>query len=90
MYRPATTQELIRGYIETSGSATGPELADHLGITRQAISLHLHKLIAEGVLFKTGSTRAARYFPGSAAPKSLRIKRWLIHFFPTTYRVESR
>jgi anti-sigma regulatory factor (Ser/Thr protein kinase) len=75
---PDSTRAAIRAYIERRQSASGPELADHLGISRQAVSLQLRKLIAEGQVFKTGSTRAARYFPGDAAPESRRIKRDLV------------
>jgi len=75
MRRTDSTRETIRLFIENKGSATGPELAQHLGITRQAVSLHLRQLIAAGDVFKTGSTRAARYFSSSAAPKARRIKR---------------
>ena len=60
-----TRQKLIE-YIEQKGIATGPELARHLGVTRQAVSLHLRQLINEGEVVKTGSTKAARYFPGTA------------------------
>jgi len=35
----------------------------------------LRQLIAAGEIFKTGSTRAARYFPGDAAAATQRIKR---------------
>ena len=77
MHRADTTRGTIRRLIEKKGSASGPELAKHLGITRQAVSLHLRELIAGGVVFKTGSTRAARYFPASAAPEARRVKRHL-------------
>jgi anti-sigma regulatory factor (Ser/Thr protein kinase) len=69
------TRKAIREYVEEQGSATGPELAVHLGITPQAVSLHIREMIAAGDIFKTGSTRAARYFPGAAAPAARRIKR---------------
>jgi anti-sigma regulatory factor (Ser/Thr protein kinase) len=65
-------------FIEKNGSATGPELAAKFGISRQAVSLHLRQLIADGHVFKTGSTRAARYFPAEAAPEKRRIKRTLV------------
>jgi hypothetical protein len=42
------------------------ELADHPGLTRQAIDLHLRRLIDSGEIIKTGPTRGARYFPASA------------------------
>ncbi len=72
---PDSTYDASLKYIEKHRSATGPELAEHLGISRQAVSLHLRKLIAAGKIFKTGSTRAARYFPAGAAPPSRRVKR---------------
>ena len=68
-------REMIREFIANNGSATGPELADYLGVTRQAVSLHLRQLIAAGEIFKTGSTRGARYFPAEAAPPARHIKR---------------
>ena len=70
--------DAIRLFIERYGSATGPELAEHLGVSRQAVSLHLRQLVAAGDVFKTGSTRAARYFPGDAAPEKRLIKRTLV------------
>lgn len=72
-----STRKAIREYVEEQGSATGPELASHLRITPQAVSLHIRKMIATGEIFKTGSTRAARYFPAAAAPAPRRIKRRL-------------
>ncbi len=68
-------RKLIREFIIRNGSATGPELANYLGVTRQAVSLHLRQLIAAGEIFKTGSTRAARYFPAEAAPPARRFKK---------------
>ena len=70
-----STRDAIRRFIEKKGSVTGPELAEHVGISRQAVSLHLRQLIAEGTVFKTGSTRAARYLPGDAAPDERIIRR---------------
>jgi anti-sigma regulatory factor (Ser/Thr protein kinase) len=73
---PSTRQRICQ-FVEEHGSATGPELAEYLGITRQAVSLHLRRLIADGEIFKTGSTRAARYFPKGAAVEQRRFKREL-------------
>jgi len=78
MARPDSTRDAIRQYIEENGSATGPDLAAYLGITRQAVSLHLRRLIAAGEIVKTGSTRAARYFPRDAAVAARRFKRDLV------------
>ena len=75
MPRDRSTRDAIRDYIAGNGSATSPELADHLGITRQAVSLHVRELLADGEIFKTGSTRAARYFPRDAAAPERRLQR---------------
>ena len=75
MDKRLSTRETILGLIEEKGSATGPELAAWLGVTRQAVNPHLRELIATGKIFKTGSTRAARYFPPGAAPAGLQFKR---------------
>jgi len=72
-----STQEAILQFITQNGSATGPELAINLGITRQAVSPHLRKLMAAEKIYKTGSTRAARYFSADTAPAAQRIKRIL-------------
>ena len=75
MTRALSTRDAIRKFIEERGSATNRELAEHLGITRQAVSLHLRRLLADAEITKTGSTRAARYFPLEAAPAARRTKR---------------
>ena len=50
-------------------------MAEYLGITRQAVSLHLRQLLVNAEIFKTGSTRGARYFPRESAAAERRIKR---------------
>lgn len=77
MPKTGSTRDAIREYIEEKGSATGPELAEYLGITRQAVSLHLRRLVANAEIIKTGSTRAARYLPGDAALEERHVKRSL-------------
>ena len=77
MPQTVSTRNAILKYIEENGSATSPELAEYLGITRQAIILHLRQLLASADIFKTGSTRAARYFPRKAAIVNRRVKRAL-------------
>jgi len=64
-----STRDAILAYLDRRGSATSTDLADHLGLTRQAINLHLRRLIDSGEIVKTGSTRGAKYFPASAAPE---------------------
>jgi anti-sigma regulatory factor (Ser/Thr protein kinase) len=78
MPKANSTRDVIRRYIEDKGSATGPELAEYLGITRQAVSLHLRQLVGSAEIFKTGSTRAARYFPHDAAVAARPVKRDLV------------
>ena len=77
MAKPLSTRGAILRFIVQKGSVTGPELAGNLGITRQAVALHLRELIASGKIFKTGSTRAAQYFPTDAAPAAKSIRRTL-------------
>ena len=77
MKTPESTRDAICRLVEQRGSVTGPELADELGISRQAVSLHLRRLITEGAVFKIGSTRAARYLPGDAAPVGRSFRRKL-------------
>jgi anti-sigma regulatory factor (Ser/Thr protein kinase) len=70
-----TTRQAILDYIKNNGSATGPELADFLNVTRQAVNPHLRRLLADSKIVKTGSTRAARYFPYESAPPARTLKR---------------
>lgn len=70
--------EKIQRHIESVGWATGPDLARMLGISRQAVSAHLRKLISEGKVHKTGSTRAARYFPVGKDTELRRMRRELV------------
>lgn len=65
---PTSTRDAILDYLDGNGSATSTELAEHLNLTRQAVHLHLRRLVDCGEIVKTGSTRSARYFPASAAP----------------------
>lgn len=67
------TREIIQQHIVDNGSATTTELAHRLDITRQAVNAHLGILIRAGKIFKTGSTRAARYFPAELAPQAQKI-----------------
>jgi len=77
MKKTESTHDAILRLVEQRGTVTGPELADELGISRQAVSLQLRRLIAEGAIFKTGSTRAAKYLPGDAAPVGRSLQRKL-------------
>ena len=65
------TIEKIKKYITKNNSATGSEIANHLGLTRQAVNKHLKVLIENGDVQKTGKTKGAVYFhPGTKLDKS--------------------
>jgi len=73
-------------YIENHGSTGSRELSAHFGISRQALNLHLRRLIDDGKLFRTGSTRNARYHLSVTAE----IKRDFFSDFQVTGLDESR
>jgi anti-sigma regulatory factor (Ser/Thr protein kinase) len=56
------TIEKIKNYFIENKSASGIEIANHLGITRQAVNKHLKLLIQRGEVQKTGNTKAAIYY----------------------------
>jgi anti-sigma regulatory factor (Ser/Thr protein kinase) len=62
-------------YLKEQGSATGPELADSLGVTRQAVNQHIQHLLSQRAIAKTGSTRAARYYLPEDVPEGRRLER---------------
>jgi anti-sigma regulatory factor (Ser/Thr protein kinase) len=57
--------------------ATGGQLRVHLGITRQALSVHLRGLVEAGEVVRLGTTRGARYALASRAPAALTVSRAL-------------
>jgi len=69
-------RENILHYLHSHDWATGRELREHLGISRQALHRHLQLLIRTGDVVKAGSTRAARYGLASrAAPPAVVARR---------------
>jgi anti-sigma regulatory factor (Ser/Thr protein kinase) len=58
-------------------SATGGELAAHLRLSRQALSLHLRSLLADHKIVKSGSTRGASYMLASRAAQPITLTRSL-------------
>ncbi len=62
------SKQKILAYLSGRESATGKELREHLGISRQALNVHLRGLIASGDVIKSGSTRGARYGQPSRGP----------------------
>jgi anti-sigma regulatory factor (Ser/Thr protein kinase) len=61
-------KQRLRAYLSRRQSATGRELREHLGISRQALNVHLRALIESEEVIKAGSTRGARYFLSSRGP----------------------
>jgi anti-sigma regulatory factor (Ser/Thr protein kinase)/biotin operon repressor len=70
----------ILAFLARRREATGRELRTHLGITRQALNLHVRALIREGKVLKSGATRGARYtlagkrVPSAAQTRVLRLR----------------
>lgn len=56
------TSDKIIKFIESRGRVTGRDIADHLGITRQALFKQFSKLIAEGKISKIGKPPKVFYF----------------------------
>lgn len=70
-------KEKILDRLTSQSTLTGKQLSEYLGISRQALNVHLKELIAVGEVIKTGSTRNARYYPGDAALASATFSRQL-------------
>lgn len=58
----------IRAYLRSHASAAGRELREHLGISRQALNVHIREMVAAGAVVKAGTTRGARYYAAARAP----------------------
>lgn len=67
----------ILAYLGRHASATGGELRAQLGVSRQALSVHLRNLIAAGKIVRSGTTRGARYWLAGRAPAPTIITRTL-------------
>ena len=69
------TRQKIVLYLQENGPSSGAAIAETLTITRQAVNKHIKKLVLEGRVQKTGSTKRALYFlteekaPEKQAPK---------------------
>lgn len=51
----------ILAYLAKRRSTPGRAVREHLGITRQALNVHMRELIRSGKVLKSGSTRGAHY-----------------------------
>jgi hypothetical protein len=67
----------ILAYLGRRPSAAGGELRAHVGLSRQALSLHLRSLIRAGTVVRSGTTRSARYWLASRAPATAVVTRAL-------------
>lgn len=56
-----TSDEIIK-YIKLRGQVSGKDIADHLGITRQALFKQFAKLVVEGKISKIGKPPKVFYF----------------------------
>ena len=55
------TKQAILEYIRNEGASSGSRIADHIGVSRQAVNKHLQVLVQDGTLTKQGKTRGAVY-----------------------------
>lgn len=70
-------KEEILARLKSRSPLTGKQLSQHLGISRQALNIHLKELIGAGEVIKTGSTKNAQYYPGDARLPSSTFSRQL-------------
>jgi predicted ArsR family transcriptional regulator len=56
-----TTKENIIEYIGDRGSVSAKDLINHIGISKQAIFIHLKKLIEDGLISKIGTPPTVFY-----------------------------
>lgn len=68
------TIEKILKYLNYKNFASGTEIANHLGISRQAVNKHLKRLIQSGDIQKEGNTKSTTYFPSNAKLKKTNLK----------------
>ncbi len=58
----------ILAYLARRRAAGGGELRSHLGISRQALSVHIRNLVEAGKVVRSGTARGARYMIRGRAP----------------------
>ena len=67
----------ILAYLARRRAASGGELRSHLGISRQALSVHIRGLVEAGKVVRSGAARGARYMLQGRAPKAAVVSRTL-------------
>ena len=65
----------ILAYLARRRSATGAELRSHLGVSRQALSVHIRGLVDAGKVVRSGAARGARYMLRDRAPPATVVSR---------------
>jgi anti-sigma regulatory factor (Ser/Thr protein kinase)/biotin operon repressor len=65
----------ILAYLARRRAVGGGALRAHLGISRQALSVHLRRLVGEGRVIRAGAARGARYMLPGRAPAAAAIVR---------------
>jgi len=71
------TKRKILAYLGRRSAATGGDLRAHLGISRQALSVHVRSLVEAGKVARSGSARGARYMLRDRAPAAAAASRVL-------------
>ena len=71
------TKHKIIDFLDSHETVTSSELCDLLGISRQALNVHLRSLIHGGKVLKAGSTRSSYYFLPDKAPETYQYKKTL-------------
>ena len=65
-------KQKILAHLARRKSATGGELRKYLGLSRQALSIHIRRLVESGQVVRSGTTRGARYaLVGRAHPAAV-------------------
>lgn len=64
-----STRERILSLILKQKTLGGGELARKLAVTRQALNLHIRRMLKDRLIWKEGVTRAAVYHPGPGPAK---------------------
>ena len=67
----------ILAYLTRRRSATGADLRSHLGVSRQALSIHVRSLVDAGKVVRSGSARGALYMLRDRAPAAAVVARAL-------------
>lgn len=71
------TKRRILAYLARRRSVTGGDLRLHVGISRQALSIHVRSLVEAGKVVRSGTARGARYMLRDRAPPAAAVSRVL-------------